>query len=249
MRLSVVARSIVMALLAGRAVMAGPPLLSDDPHTLGSGRVELIATANAFGVGDATDIFVPMLDLTLGVFEGVDLTLVASPSFAVIPREPVDTAAAVEAGLKWQPVRGEHWNVAFSPFAALNAGLLRESNVVLPVQIEYRRPSFAIGIDGGYIVDLDRDDLWFLTLYGGWSVVDSLELLGEVWGGRNTPNESSSCGINLGLDWQLAPSLHLLAAGGPGMAIRAGRRARWYAYLGLQWNWALWTPSRSAGTD
>ena len=44
------------------------------------------------------------------------------------------------------------------------------------------------------------------------------------------------------ITWTTPTGLQVLASGGPGFTLETERRLRWYAYLGLQWNFALWKP-------
>jgi hypothetical protein len=115
------------------------------------------------------------------------------------------------------------------------------SNVVFPVQLEYARTRLFVGADGGYVLDLDDTDLWYVNVYGGWNASDSLQLLGEVWSGQSTLDRRVEIGLTFGLDWTTRSGMHLLAAGGPGIAASPGRRVRWHFYVGLQWNFALWS--------
>ncbi|MBW2272686.1 MAG: hypothetical protein JRG96_05415 [Deltaproteobacteria bacterium] len=228
-------------MLAIGTAHAGPPLLSDDPHTVGPGRVEAIVAATAFGFEDSANVAVPLVDLTVGLFEGFDVAVALSPAFTVSPDAPVETRGAASLGLKWQPLRGDHWNASFTPTVSLNAPLLDETNVLLPVQIEYGWKRLSLGVDGGYVVDLDHSDLWFVAVYGGWSTSESLTVLAELWGGRARGDERSAAGLTLGLDWVMPWGPHLLASCGPGFETSVGRRVRWAAYLGLQWDFALWS--------
>jgi len=239
---AILAALFVSTLFSTQGAHASPPLLSDDPHTVGPGRVEAILAGSAFVHGDSGEILLPGVDLTFGVFEGVDLELVASPVFTVTPDAPVETQGFLSLSVKWQPLRGEHWNAAFTPSAALNAPLIGETNFVLPVQIEYDWKRFSLGVDAGYIVDLDDPDVWVAALYGGWAASDSLSLVAEVWGGRRSGGDRSATGLTLGLDWVMPGGLHLLAGAGPGFNHSGGRSTRWDAYLGLQWDFALGSP-------
>ncbi|MBW2697890.1 MAG: hypothetical protein JRE70_15520, partial [Deltaproteobacteria bacterium] len=220
---------------------AGPPLISDDPHTVGPGRVEVILAASGFGYGELVALQVPAADLTLGVFEGLDVSAVISPVFTFAPDLATESSAALSLGLKWQPLRGQHWNAAFTPTGAINFPLLGETTLILPAQIEYTWQRLSLGVDGGYVVDFDDEDLWFAILYGGWTATDTLSLLAEIWGGESTRDHAREVGLTFGLDWMTPMGMHWLAAAGPGIASSGGRRVRWRFYLGLQWNFALWS--------
>jgi hypothetical protein len=245
---TIIGTLVAGTLLAGivsstKAAHAGPPLLSDDPHTVGPGRVEAILAGSGFFHEGSADVLAPVVDLTLGVVEGVDIGVVASPIFSIVRDAPNETKGFVSLSVKWQPLRGEHWNAAFTPSVALNAPIIGDTNFVLPVQIEYGWERFSLGVDAGYIVDLDDSDLWIAALYGGWAPSDSLTWLVEVWAGQRTETKRLATGLTLGVDWVMPGGLHLLAGAGPGFNHSGTRNVRVDAYLGLQWDFALW-PAR-----
>lgn len=216
-------------------------MLSDDPHTLGPGRVQLIVATSGLGFGDSAELLAPVADLTLGVMTGVDITAVLFPIFTVSQDGTTESTGGALLGLKWQPIRGEHWNAAFTPTGALNMPRIGSSTFVLPVQVEYAWQAFAVGADGGYIVGFDEPDLWYAALYGAWAASDSLTLLSEIWGGHKAGDVASEAGLTIGLDWETPKGMHLLASVGPALVWQGDRRLRWHFYVGLQWDFALWS--------
>jgi hypothetical protein len=137
-------------------------------------------------------------------------------------------------------VRGEHWPAAFSPAVSQNVALLDDTSVTLPVQIEYAWSRVAVGLDGGYVFITHASDAYFVMIYTSLAVTDSLSLLAEFWTGRATLDDQETSGISLGFDWHTRAGVHLLAAGGPGVAWSGRQQTRWYGYLGLRWNIGLW---------
>ena len=237
------ARALIAALaIAAEGVRAGPPLLADDPHTIGPGKTEAILAISGLGDRDTQILSAPILDLTLGVIEGVDLTLVMSADHTFESGHEPDTDGAGSIGVKWQPVASERWNASFSPALTLTpSSIADEAVVVLPVELEYDWARFYAGVNAGYAIDSDGPDLLFGALHGGFAASDSLTLLAELWGGALGADHEEAAGFNLGFDWMTPLGPHLLAAAGPGYSWRDDGRARWYAYLGLQWDSTLWS--------
>ena len=233
---------VLVACALALEAQAGPPLLSDDPHTVGAGNVEAILSASGVGDRESSDVAAPVVDLTLGVFEGVDLALLGGPIFTVGGDVPTETTGTLEVGIKWQPLRGERWNASFTPTAALNALVLGDSNLILPVQIEYAWSKAWLGLDGGYVVDADDPDGWFVAVPAGLAATAELALVGEVFFGQATRNGPSTGGFSLGLDWNPRPPFHLLIGAGPGFTLSGDDPARWYGYVGVQWDSSLWSP-------
>jgi len=226
--------------LTCNSAYAGPPLLSDDPNTIGSGNLEGILAVSGFGFGSSGDILVPVFDLTLGVFEGIDLTFVAAPGLTVATDSATAANAVIGIGFKWQPIRGEHWRAAFTPSVAMNPPVVGANSLLLPIQLEYVWNNFSVGADAAYIFGFESSEQWFAALNAGWGATESLVLLAELWGGREAQLEEGAAGFTLGLDWSLPAELHMLMSGGSGFDVSSSRRVRWQVYLGLQRTFRLW---------
>jgi hypothetical protein len=59
---------------------AGAPLLADDPHAVGPGVVQPIFATSTFVQVGETLLRGPISDLTIGLVDSLDATVVASPS-------------------------------------------------------------------------------------------------------------------------------------------------------------------------
>ena len=239
------ARSVALGLamllsLASASALAGPPLVSDDPHTVGAGRVELILAVDALDQGRSTSVG-PVLDLTLGLVEALDATLVVMPVSELRPSGSTVTSEFVEVGLKWQPLLTERWNAAFTPaFATTVTGQTR-FDLILPVQLEVALPGdVAVGGDGGFTFHLDEADAWRAGVYANWQALPRLALLGELWSNGLASRRETLSGIGGGFDWQGPFGLHLMAAGGTGIVSDRVQRIDWYGYLGLFWAFDAW---------
>ena len=57
---------------------AGPPLIADDPNTVGPGVVQPIFTVSALNQGDETLVRGPIADVTIGLVDSLDAIVVAS---------------------------------------------------------------------------------------------------------------------------------------------------------------------------
>jgi hypothetical protein len=102
-----VRRFVIAAILAGAARTAfgqgGPPMITDDPGTPGSGKWENnIAFAFEHRDGE-TSYDVPAIDLNYGVGEHIQLTLQTAP--VILKREdhgPIGGLGGTEAAVKWR---------------------------------------------------------------------------------------------------------------------------------------------------
>lgn len=231
--------SVLLCCGASLPATAGPPLFSDDPQTVGRGNVELIVASVAFGISENIQLSAPVVDLTLGLLPALDFALVLNPIFEFGPEERLPTEGAMTLALKWQPIRGEHWNAAFTPAVSLDFPAEAETTVFLPVQVEYRWSRFAVGGDGGWSIVSNARDLWQAALYGSYRASDDWVLVGEVFAFRSPADSRTKLGMSFGFDWRTPLGIHLLAAAGPGIPTSGGDRLKWRAYLGTQWNFSL----------
>lgn len=220
--------------------LAGPPLVLDDPHTVGAGQVELIVAVEALDQGRETRVG-PTLDVTLGVFEGLDATLVVTPFWEFRRGMSTRVSEFVEAGIKWQPVMTSSWNVSFSPALATTIAGKTELEFALPVQIEYAvSDDFALGVDAAFSPVAGGADAWGAGSYATWQSLTTLALLAEVWASGTASGRESMVGLGGGIDWEAPSGLHVFAAAGTGVASEGVRRVDWYSYLGVLWAFEAW---------
>lgn len=58
--------------------LAGPPLIADDPNTIGAGNAQPIFATSMLNRRDQTIVRGPLLDMTIGAVDSLDVTLVVS---------------------------------------------------------------------------------------------------------------------------------------------------------------------------
>ena len=230
----------VATALAPVLCLAGPPLVSDDPHTVGPGQVELILAVDALDQGPDTSVG-PTLDLTLGLLEGLDATLVATPAWELQRGSSSSNSEFVEAGMKWQPIMTSRWSASFTPALGTTIAERTEFAIVLPLQVEYTGwRNFGLGADGAFIPIAGGADAWRAGGYATWQAHPTLALLSEVWASGLATSQESIVGVVGGVDWTSPLGLHLLAAGGTGVHSEAVRRLDWNVYVGVLWAFAVW---------
>jgi hypothetical protein len=231
---------IVGPLAFDTAASAGPPMINDDPHTVGAGHVEVIVAASAGEQADVIALPAPLFDVTIGVLDGLDLAFVASPVFVFEAAMPVERDVSLSLGMKWQPIRGEGFNAAFTPTVALNVATRKEVGIIVPVQIEYAFEDVAIGADLGYGAILNAADQWHAGTYVATETFEGLTLMAELWAFGRTGHSGTWFGMGVGFDWEMVRGWHLLASGGTGIAAIDAERVAWQAYLGVLWRFSAW---------
>jgi hypothetical protein len=164
---------------------AGPPLIADDPHTVGPGVVQPIFAVSTFVQGSETLLRGPTADVTIGLVDSLDAIVVASlANWHDASQDPQWTFGGLFAvGVKWEFFRRDRGSLAFSPALVLDTDVAREPAGLLPIQGELTvcGGKTAIGFDAGYIVVRSDAHEWYAALYANWAATPKLNLLGELW--------------------------------------------------------------------
>lgn len=237
--LSTVAWVLFSSTLGPDHAHAGPPLLSDDPHTIGPGRVEAIVALQTGGQQGADLVNTPQLDLTIGVANGLDLTLVASPSFVIESAQGTSTTGSVVGGFKWRPIAGPRFVASITPAIGVEVLSAEQFFVTLPLQAEYAFSRAALGVDVGYQIVRHQSDSWNASVYGTFVATPDVQLMAEVWALTSPVTNGTDIGGGLGVDWHLGGGVSALAMVGTGIASTGAKRVEWVGYLGFRWAFAL----------
>lgn len=243
MRARCLMRIGVVALMLPVHAAAGPPLISDDPNTIGPGAVQPIFSTVVIAEGGATVLDAPLADLTVGIVDTLDFTLITTLRNAhdtgVDP--PWAANAVFTPGLKWELFERERGSLAFSPAFVVNARVPKRSAVLLPLQGELAvgsRGRGIVGFDVGYEPQLANVHRWFVIPYARYSATPKLDLLYELWciGAASSVNLGGSMGIDYGI---LGNDVRLLAAISTAFVSFDAPRINARAYVGVQYNFTV----------
>jgi len=226
---------------------AGPPLVADDPNTVGPGVVQPIFAVSAFVQGDEILVLGPTADVTIGLVDSLDATVIATlASLHDAAGDPRWTLSGLFAvGAKWEFFRRARGSLCFSPAFVIDTDASRRPGGLLPVQgeLDLRQGKAVIGFDVGYVVQRDDAHEWFVALYATWAATRRLNVLGELWAvsfGQTGPTElaepiGTDFGTSLGIDYGIiGDKFRLLVALGTGIASVGASRVDVRAYLGTQ---------------
>ncbi len=245
---------IAVSSRAGTA-LAGPPLIADDPNTIGAGNAQPIFAISVLSRRNETVIRGPFLDQTVGVVDSLDVTLVVS--FNSVHRENESRQwqwlGVITPGIKWEFFRRDRGSLCLSP--AFSVGTLNPGKplVLLPLQgeIAVGQRTARLGFDAGYGTARRAPDEWFASVYGQGAITKRLTLQGEIWALGTTTGGATDLGLTVGATYLVfggaRKSLELLAAVSPGLASFGTSRLNVRAYLGFQYTFAR--PRRSAALD
>ncbi len=226
---------------------AGPPLIADDPNTVGPGVVQPIFAMSTFRQGDETLVRGPTADVTIGLVDSLDATVVATlASMHDVTGNPRWTLSGLfAAGFKWEFFRRKRGSLCFSPAFVIDTAEPKRSGILLPIEGELGvgHGKSVIGFDAGYVVQRRHGDQWFVALYANWAATRRLNVLGELWAvsfghmGSTMLGEpiGTDFGTSVGIDYGIIGNeLRLLAAVGTGIVSVGAARVDVRAYLGTQ---------------
>ena len=228
-------------LCSATGAQAGPPLISDDPNTVGAGVALPILATSAFHRAGGTLLRGPILDLTVGLVESLDITFIASLENRYTRAEDCaswSSSGLFLPGLKWRFVGTEKARAAFSPAFGIDTQSPRRPFFLLPVQAEFAVGAlpWVLGFDLGYVPVIDDPDRWFVAPYVRAALNPGLSLLMELWMLGSGPGDAIDFGASFGLNAGIAETrLRFLAALGPGVVSLGRDRVAVRAYLGVQY--------------
>lgn len=231
--------TIVASIAWAPPAISGPPLISDDPHTVGPGHFQAILAAEFFDQSGSTLLGIPTVDLTLGVLDGLDLTLLGGAGTDAGQRIG-RTLSYFEAGFKWQPLETSTWNAAFSPALTYVDGDGSGFGLILPVQVEWDHGPWAIGFDSGYLAYEGGPDLWRANGYASLQATTNWKLLAEVWSVGAVHVSEGDAAAGMGFVWVSPIDVELIGSAGTGLDSWGIDRVNWYAYVGIQYMFELW---------
>jgi hypothetical protein len=222
---------------------AGPPLIADDPNTIGKGTLLPIIATGVVHRADRTLLSGPILDLTAGAVESLDLTLVASleSQYRSATDPPWQLGGLFLPGVKWRFVSVDGARAAFSPAMGVSTTAPERPFFLLPVQAEFAvsDSAWVLGFDVGYVPVVRSPDRWFIAPYAAASVTSSLVVLFELWSLGSGPTEAVDLGASIGVNARLGRTqLRLLAALGTGFVSFGRDRVLARAYLGVQYTFS-----------
>jgi len=235
----------LLALVAG-PLWAGPPLTFDDTDVLEPGQWELIIATSAERRRSGSSYELPVLDLTYGISENVEM-------FGVLPRisnrprgEPGKSDFGLaEIGVKWRFIASEALAMAIAPtyeFPARSGATDRdvvddERALLLPLLAEYAWQVWRVAGQLGYIVNRGEPDGLSYAAALARPLSTGSEIMFMLYGESADGFDERSLAWRLGLDMELAADFNLLLGVGTGLRDPDGDDLRLDLFLGLQWAW------------
>jgi hypothetical protein len=234
---------LYLSAVPGSFAQGGPPMLTDDPGTPGSGMWEINSAYIEQRTTEERVRSFPHVDFNYGLGEHVQLKLETGWLF-------VDSLEGVKNGLdnsllgvKWRFADQERSGVDMSVYPQLQTenstgsatrGLANPGpNLFLPVEIGREFGKAKLIGEIGYQYFRTQENEWVVGLLGALEVSDKLELLAEARSFSEKFLNRGDVVLNVGLRRALSSRVKLLASVGTGLT-NAPDATSFIAYLGIQ---------------
>lgn len=238
----------ILSVLACRSIEAqgGPPMITDDPATVGNGNWEINLLPTMERTRSGTRYETPNVDINYGLGNRLQLRFEVP---WVVQTERGSTARSglgnSGVGVRFRFIDEARHGFSMSTYPALEfnnptnsvkRGLADEGHrFFLPVEIAREINGTVVNAEVGYLFDQYGENSWEYGLVVGRDVSEHVELLGEVHG--STPRDLSEREVvfNIGSRVGMTEHVTLLVSGGRSIRNPADGPVT-IAALGLQLN-------------
>jgi len=240
--LRVLGCSCALVAAGGAHAQGGPPLVTDDPGTPGSGNWEVNVAMTLDRTSLASAWGTPLVDANYGWGERVQLKLEMP---WVIVSDDVGTRGGIGnplLGVKWRFLDEDRAGIAVSTYpqfgfdlvpSSADRGLVdKETRLLLPISAAKSVAGVEVNVEAGRNLEGEGEGAWIWGVALGRAFA-SFEVLAEMFGNYGDEPESRQVVVNLGGRAALAATSTLLFSGGWSVSDGAGPR-HVFLYLGLQ---------------
>lgn len=238
----------MMALFAIGAKFAfaqgGPPMITDDPGTPGSGKWE-----NNFAIAfehrpDETSFDLPSIDLNYGLGEHIQLTLQTAP--VLLKRSghgAVSGLGGTEAAVKWRFFDEEQSGIDVSMFpriifnvtqSSVRRGLAEDgTRFQIPFQLAKTIGRWKADLELGALVSTVGRSEWLYGVVGAFDLTKTTGLMAELHGTSRTNFDRDVLALNFGVRHALTERQILIVS--LGHEVRSADEPRaLIGYFGMQ---------------
>jgi Putative MetA-pathway of phenol degradation len=237
----------VVLYAASLSVWAGPPFRTDDPEAVEYQHAEFYVFYQQTLAADGRTGVVPAFEFNYGVYENVQLHVVAPVAFSTTPSGQRTTRGYgdTELGVKWQfneetdtiPMVGIFPLVEI-PTGDSDKGLGNgHTQVFIPLWLQKHWGDFQTYGGGGYWINNgpDNRNYWFLGWQAQYQFSEHVTLGAEVFHTTGqVVGQGASTGFNVGGYYNFDEHNHLLFSAGKGLQNAAGTN-RVSSYVGYQY--------------
>lgn len=237
---------IPSAIFISGPLLAGPPMITDDPDTLDPGCWEINLATTLERRADTWNLEAPLLDCNYGLMERVQLKF-EIPYLVELNEGAADQSGVGDSslGMKWRFLDQETAGLSVSTYPqiafqssqhAVDRGLADEGfELLLPLQFsrELDDKTTVFG-DLGFNYAEHGEDGWIWGIAGGREIREGFSLLAELHGqcGKDWNDQEIVC--NAGFHWSAFDHVALIGSLGTGLIEGTEPLPKLIAYLGTQ---------------
>lgn len=240
--------ALLLLFASSRALgQGGPPFITDDPGTPGSGHWENIV-ASTLERNRAQSLFeAPLLDFNYGLGDRVQLKY--EVPFLVLDEQgdgPVGGIGDSLVGVKWRFLDGRKYCVAMSVYPQLEfnnptnsgeRGLVESrTDFLVPLEAGTTFGKLEVAVELGYGFVQHAADKWVYGVVAAYPLANKIECGAEIHGEVDQDFHNNLPVFNVGTRWEMSNHLTLLASVGRSFRSAPEDAPTLLAYLGLQFN-------------
>lgn len=226
------------------AAQGGPPLITEDPGTPGTGNWEINAAVVAEATEDERLFEAPLLDINYGLGERIQLKY--EIWWTTLDEDGKDVISGLgnsEVGVKYRFLDYEEHGLSMSvypqyefhnPTSSDERGLVDDPVLLLPLQMARPIGPFEVTVEVGRAVVESSIDEWFYGTAAAYPLTERLELLGEFHVISTRGFENHEFILNAGGEYSIDQHMNLLFSAGRSFAAGDIEDREFLAYLGLQ---------------
>jgi hypothetical protein len=237
-----IALSLLPVIAGGQG---GPPMITDDPGTPGSGKFE-INLAIAFERRPSEVAFdSPAVDINYGVGENIQLTLQSAP--VILKRRghgAIGGLGGTEAALKWRFLDEEKAGIDVSMFPRVIFNIVQSSfrrglsedgtRVQLPFQVAKTFGKVALDFEWGPLASTIGRSEWLYGIVGGVELTKSTMVMAELHGTSRISFDRDVLAVNVGIRQKLTDHAILIASLGHEVRVPEEEKLALIGYCGVQ---------------
>ena len=223
----------------------GPPFLTNDPGTPGSGNWEINLGSMQSVVRGGSAYQVPQLDINLGLGDRIQLTYEIPYALQASAGQPLHSGwGNALSGVKWRFLdQGEQgWQLStfpqietgVSPHAQLTGIGVAGPRYLVPLEVSRPLVPLQLNAEAGYYFPAHGSKERILGLVAGRPITMRLELDAEVYDDRTYGTESHAITFDVGGRYQLRPGVIALFLAGRSLNGIANGEPQFFGYFGVQ---------------
>jgi len=223
----------------------GPPFLTNDPGTPGSGNWEINLGSMQSVVRGGSAYQVPQLDINLGLGDRIQLTYEIPYALQASAGQPLHSGwGNALSGAKWRFLDQGEQGWQLSTFPQIETGVSQHAQLtgvgvagpryLVPLEVSRPLGPLQLNAEAGYYIPAHGPKERILGFVAGRPITMRLELDGEIYDDRTYGTGSHATTFDVGGRYQLRPGVIALFLAGRSLNGIANGEPQFFGYFGVQ---------------